>query len=338
MGAALAEARRLFRPISWRGATPDPKDVDCLLFDRTRRVTSFDGTEIAYDVYGRRGPWVALVPGFSCPDSFWRYMLPDLAEDFRVIVWDLRGLGLSGTPRPPGYRARNLSSEDFSISANARDLVAVLDAERVTVAALVGHSMGGQTILEAYRRGPARVSALVFLTAPFESPLRTFYGRDFHTFFRGIQVAIGVLPRPAILLWRTLFVDPRFTTRVAQLSRALGPGARVEDMAEYFRHLQGLDPLVMLKMAEAMRAHSARDVLPTVKPPALIIAAELDTFTPLALAEHMRRAIPHSEFHLVRGAAHGAVIERPAEIDGAVQDFLRRHLKPRAAKAASSRR
>jgi 3-oxoadipate enol-lactonase len=325
-----ARARDLIRPIGWRGDAPDPEHLDgALVFPRDRAVESFDGTRIAYTVLGDRGPWVALVPGFGCSDTFWRLLGPELARDRRVIVWDLRGLGASGYPRRPGYRARNLSTEDFSIESSARDLEAILDGEGAAASSLVGHSLGGQTILEAYRRASHRVSALVFLTAPFESPLRTFYGRDATRAFQAFEASLKLLPRPAILLWRALFLlDPRIPHTLGRAVRAMGPGARVQDMAAYYRHLGGLDPLVMLKMARAMREHSARDVMPTVRVPSLVVAADLDTFCPIGLARIMHESIPGSELHVLEGAGHAAVIEKPDEVNRRVREFLDRNVSP----------
>lgn len=326
VGELVRGARSFLRPIAWR-ANPQERDLEgALIFQRDHRVTSFDGTEIAYGVYGRKGPWVTLVPGFVCPDNFWKYLLPDLARDHRVIVYDARGLGLSGLPRAPGYRARNLSSEDFAVANHARDIAAILDAQNIRQTALIGHSMGGQTILEAYRRFPERVSALVSLTGPFESPIRTFYGRDFTNVFRGVDRFLQLFPRPTVLLWRALFLaNPAIPHTIAQLGRALGPLAKQEDMETYYRHMAFIDPLVMMKMAEAMRSHSAADVLETIRVPMLIVAGTLDTFTPVALAQAMHERVAGSELVVLDGASHGAVIEKPNEVNAAVRDFLSRH-------------
>jgi pimeloyl-ACP methyl ester carboxylesterase len=310
-----------------------------LLFARDRRATSFDGTDIAYSVHGARGPWVVLVPGLFCPDNFWRYLLPELVSTYRVVVWDLRGLGLSGTPRPPGYRASNLSPEDFAMANQARDLAAIFDAEGIDRAALVGHSMGGQVALEAYRLMRARVSAIVMLTAPFESPLQTFYGRDFNNLFRAARATVQALPRPPVVLaWRALFlVNPAVTHQLAQITRALGPDARLDDMATYYRHMAYLDPLIMLMMAEAMRVHSAADLLPSIEVPTLVMAGSLDTFTPPAQAERMRAAVPGAELVTIEDASHGAVIEKPLEVNQQITSFLRRHVGPAVTKPSPSR-
>ena len=330
-GRVLRAAGDFLRPAGWRGLTPDERGLEgCLLFPRDKRVTSFDGTQIAYSVFGSRGPWVALVPGFCCPDNFWRYLLPELRKRYRVIVYDLRGLGLSGLPRRAGRRARSLSADDFTIENHVRDLEAVLDAERVKRAALLGHSMGGQIVLEAYRDFAEQISAVVFLTAPYESATRALYGRDLDTAFRGLELAIRALPRASVLLWRSLFLaNPALTHRMAQVVRALGASAKAEDMATYYRHMAFLDPIVLMKMAHAMRAHSAADVVPTIDVPTLIVAGSADTFAPPRLAKAMHLAIPHSEIVFLEEGTHGAIIEFPEEVNRAVTSFLARHLARR---------
>lgn len=321
-------AQDFFRAPGWRGKTPESDALDgSLIFDREGLVESEDGTEIAYAVHGDSGPWIVLVPGFVCPDNFWKYLLPELAKDYRVIMYDLRGLGRSGTPREPGHRARNLSPDDFSIPKQVEDLAAVMDAAGADRAALIGHSMGGQIILEAYERLGARITALVMLTAPYESPIKTFYGRDFSTIFHLVRRGLTMLPRSTVYAWRALFlINPAVTHRLAQLTKALGPAAKQEDMSSYYRHIAYLDPLVVLMMAEAMRSHSAADVLPKVIVPTLIVAGTRDTFTPFRLAKHMHQTLPNSEMVVIDEGSHGAVIEEPDEINPAISDFLDQHL------------
>ena len=71
------------------------------LFPKDRCVVSFDGTHLAYTIKGSSGPLVALNAGFCCPDNFWRYLAPALARKYRVLIWNYRGMGVSGMPREP---------------------------------------------------------------------------------------------------------------------------------------------------------------------------------------------------------------------------------------------
>lgn len=251
--------------------------------------------------------------------------MPALEDDYRLLIYDLRGHGRSGTPRPPGYRARNLTPEDFSIPNHVRDLEAVMNAAGVEKATLLGHSMGGQIVLEAYRMIPERVAAVVMMTAPFESPLRTFYGRDISDVFHVLRLAAGFLPRPSVLAWRAAMIgNLNVTHQIGRFLRALGPDAQLDDMAPYYRHVAYLDPMVMLMMAEAMRSHSAADILETVDVPALIVCGDIDTFTPIALGEIMTERMPNAELVVIEGASHAAIVEKPHEINEAIRTFLTR--------------
>lgn len=324
----VAGARDFLRPAGWRGKTPNPADLEgSLIFPRNRTAVSFDDTEIAYSVHGDSGPWIVLVPGFVCPDNFWKYLVPELDNDYRLVVYDLRGLGMSGTPRAPGWRARNLKPEDFAIENQVRDIEAILDKEGIDEAVLIGHSMGGQIQLEAYRWFPERISAEVMVTAPFESPLRTFYGKDFTLVFHAVRRLLEVMPRSSVLVWRSLLlINPSLTHELAKLTRALGPEAKLDDMRNYYRHMAYLDPLVILTMAESMRTHSAADLLSKIGVPTLIVSGTRDTFTPPSVAKRKHDEIPHSEHVVIEQAGHGAIIERPDEVNPAIRDFLNRHV------------
>lgn len=63
-----------------------------------RRLTSFDGTEIAYQVRGE-GPAVVLANGLGGTFEAFRYVYEFLGRDYRTLCWDYRGLYGSGVPR-----------------------------------------------------------------------------------------------------------------------------------------------------------------------------------------------------------------------------------------------
>ena len=107
-------------------------------------------------------------------------------------------------------------------------------------------------------------------------------------------------------------------------------------METYYRHMGFIDPLVMMKMAEAMRSHSAADVLSTIRVPTLILAGTLDMFTPPALAEAMHENVPGIELVILEGASHGAVIEKPDEVERRRPRLPDSERRPRAQRAEES--
>lgn len=303
------------------------------LFPKDRCVVSFDGTHIAYTFLGKHqlgAPTAVLCAGYCCPDNFWRYLVPALARRYRVLVWNYRGAGVSGLPREPGYRARNYTVEDFAIDRYARDLKEILDHERIDEIVLIGHSMGVQVCLESYRLMPERVGAIVSVTGPYSSPLRTFYNSTLMPrIFPVARTAINLFPRPARSLWRAVFRS-RLPHPAAIRVGALGPKAKAEDMRPYYEHMAELDPLVMMKMAEAMHRHSAEDLLRRIQAPVLVLVGDRDNFTPPWLGRVMASRIPVAELIVVRDGTHGAIIEQPKVVNKYVLDFLARHLSQNA--------
>jgi pimeloyl-ACP methyl ester carboxylesterase len=117
---------------------------------KDRTVRTDDGADIAYTFLGRpphraAGPVVALCSGFLCPDTWWYHLAPALAsEGYSVLVFHYRGIAQSTLPAVVDRSA-------FAIPRLAADLGAIVAEEQLDDLVLVGHSMGVQVMLEAYR-------------------------------------------------------------------------------------------------------------------------------------------------------------------------------------------
>src|SRR4051812_39739445 len=115
------------------------------------RAIAPDGTEIAFDVRGTGQPTVVLVHGGSCDRTYWQAQLGPLARQGPGVTVDLAGDGESGV------------GADWSIERFGLDVVAVVDRLDLTDVVLVGHSMGGEVVLEAALRLRARVRGIVWV-------------------------------------------------------------------------------------------------------------------------------------------------------------------------------
>lgn len=277
---------------------------------------SFDGTELAWtSAGGDAEPAVVLANGIVCTDTYWTYLFPHLADQGRqVVCWDYRGHGRSGPPANPN---------EVSIGSHARDLWAVADAAGVNRAVLVGHSMGVQTILEAYRGSPERVAGLVAIAGPFEYPAKTFYGAPLlHYALPYLEFTATPVPAVTRAVWRSLTEQGELLDRSGRLGRMIGSAASKELMAEYFAHLSELDPLLVLRMVRAMGDHTARDLLPRIAVPTLVVAGTRDVMTPPRLAAEMAEAIPGSRLEVVEGASHTLPIDEPDLVNRLVEEFV----------------
>ena len=107
------------------------------------RVPSADGTQLNVEVHGPNGaPTVVLIHGWTCNIAFWAPVIRALRteeSDLRVVAYDQRGHGGSEAP----------GKDRYSVPILVEDLTAVLEAtlEPGEQAILVGHSMGGMTVM-----------------------------------------------------------------------------------------------------------------------------------------------------------------------------------------------
>ena len=314
-----------------------PEDRGGHVWPKDREVVTADGAHIRYTVRGAEdGPWVVLCSGYLCPDNFWRGLGEALMARHRVIVLNYRSVGASSHPRAPGWRARDLEAEDYTISALAGDVAAVLDAEGARGAVAMGHSMGCQVALQLWRDRPELVDGLVLVTGPFASPLHTFYGSQLGAWlFPLARHGVPMLPRP---VQRGLLKSARLPVAVplARLARALGPHTPAEEMADYLRHLGEVEPMAALRLAEGMHTFDASPWLGEVNVPTLVVVGSRDTFSPPEIGARLVDAVGPSELVTVDGGTHAALLEHPVEIHDAVAEFLRRRLDgPRWRRLAS---
>ncbi len=144
-------ARR--RADEWRReleADPEWAELSRPVSGELREVRSFDGTALHAEVTGPSdAPSLVLVHGYALNLHGWHYQRRDLADEFRVVAYDLRGHGSS----------ERAAGGDYSIGALGRDLAAVLDAlvPRSAKVLVIGHSLGGMSILSYAKEFPELV-------------------------------------------------------------------------------------------------------------------------------------------------------------------------------------
>jgi pimeloyl-ACP methyl ester carboxylesterase len=262
-----------------------------------------DGARIGYEVSGD-GPALVLGHAVPCDHRMWQSVLPALARHYRVIAIDVRGHGASTAPGR------------FSTASLVDDWLAVLDAEGIARAALVGSSIGGMTAIELAARAPERVGALVLVgtSAEQESLGRRVLNR--------VLLAIAGLLGPVGSFERKLELD-LFAARTRRerpdVVRQVLAWARSHDWRSFLR---------------ALRAIAARPsllpLLPRIRCPALIVAGAEDRRMPPARAERIAAGIAEAEVRVVAETGHLVPLEAPEAWLGAVLPFLDRHWPARS--------
>jgi pimeloyl-ACP methyl ester carboxylesterase len=278
------------------------------------QVTAPDGTRIWWSDRGEGAPAALLTDGIGCAGYIWRHLEVQLAAHRRVVRWNYRGHGRSEAPRDPS-RVTLLDAVD--------DLFLVLDAAGERRAVLFGHSMGVQVCLEAHRRAPDRVAALVLVCGAPGRTIDAFHDSPvLKTTFPYARRAVERFPELARLAFRA--VVP--TEAALKLALAFETNARLaprEDLVRYLRDLAEVDPSLFVRMLASASAHDATDHLPAIDVPTLVVAGERDSFTPMWLSVRMHGAIPGSELLALPGGTHLGPLEHPELLGRRVEEFLR---------------
>ncbi|NJM24550.1 MAG: alpha/beta hydrolase [Bacteroidia bacterium] len=108
------------------------------------------GVRINYSVTGDGPVAVVLVHGWNIDKSYWDEHVPALSVKFKVVTLDLGGHGASGKNR-----------STWKLKDYAADVIAVINGLALDNVILVGHSMGGNIILEVANAIPDKVIGFV---------------------------------------------------------------------------------------------------------------------------------------------------------------------------------
>ena len=262
------------------------------------------GRKISYAGAGEDGDVILLVHGYGGDRNSWLFLQEPLAARYRVYALDLPGHGTSAKDVGAGPAGPEGPAGTLSVLAGA--VTGVLDALGAERAHLVGHSMGGAVALAVAARDPGRIASLT-LIAPsgFGSEINAGYLRG----FAGAQTRRELKP-----VVGQLFADELLVTR--QL---------VEDLLAYKR-LDGVDEALhalvdTLLDGDVQRADSAAlmaAIGDTV--PVTVVWGRADRIIPAAQAESVAGAVRH----LVDGAGHMPHMERPAEVQAAIEETIAR--------------
>ncbi len=291
-------------------APPKLPEVD------VRRVRAADGTELTLRDAGS-GPTALLCAGLGGSWRAWSPQVAYLGDRLRFVSWDPRGFYDSSPPA---------DADAVGVGQHALDALEVLDAAEAERAVLFGWSMGVQVALELFRRAPDRVAALVLLAGT----------ADGSRFGLGTGRGEGLMSRLTSPWLRRLgdaaWLLESAARRVADAPEAmrwaerLGLVARSRDEASFdalAQDLKAVDLRTWVRTFEALRRHDARDVLPEVDVPTLVIAGARDVFVPVGEAERRAEAIPGAERMIVPDATHFVALEAPEVGNLRLEKFFR---------------
>lgn len=258
---------------------------------------NLDGLALFYHDEGQGEP-VLLIHGFPFSSEMYQPQRAELSTRFRVVTPDLRGMGRSDVQN---------AIDGYSLDVYADDLVVLLDHLGIGQVIVGGMSMGGYILFALLRRHPDRVKGIILIDTKAaadteEAKANRYKMAEQARAEDSSAVVESMLPK--MLTERTRNERPELVQFVREMMLATS-----------------VEGIVAAQEAMAARPDST-SMLPNINVPVLIIVGSEDPLTPPSVAEEMQRQIPNARLVVIEGAAHAANLERPEEVNRALEEWL----------------
>ena len=296
-------------------------------YDSALTVTAADGTDLHVEIVEAKEPsgkpTIVFVHGFALDMGtfyFQRQALTELGEH-RLVFYVQPGHGRSG----------RLESGDYDLAALGKSLGAVLDA---TVPdghiILVGHSMGGMTIMAFAEQYPEwfgeRVTGVVLMSTSAGLVDKTKLG---------LQSVVARASAPFFPLWGgaariggTALDRARLATSDLAwlLTRryGFGDGAPSPSLVTFVEQMNSKTSVETLtRYLHTLYTHNRFPALSALRGvPVLVLVGTKDYLTPVAHSEEILRHLPEAELLKIDNSGHVVMLEKADEVDAALIAFL----------------
>ncbi len=252
---------------------------------------------VSYIDEGREGSSVIIfIHGFPFNKSMWNFQVEPLKDNYRLIMYDIRGHGNS-----------DAGNEVFSIDLFANDLIGLMDALKIDKAILCGLSMGGYIALNAMGKHHERFDALVLSDTQCIADTPEAKEKRMRAIESIKYTGVGKYAEESI---KNFFSPESFLTR----------GKEIADVKEMIVKTSE-QSLCNTLLALSVRKETC-NILPEIKVPVLIMVGNEDKITPPATARFMHEKIEGSFLKIIDHAGHLSNLENPGEFNVQLKKFV----------------
>jgi len=262
-------------------------------------VKTPDGLTISAQEWGNpQGPEILLIHGFAQSHMSWiRQVKSDLAKDFRIITYDLRGHGNSDKPLDKAPYHDNKAWGD--------EVKAVMDAAGLKRPVLVGWSYAGRVISDyVTTHGPDKLAGINFVDASIKF-FPEFVGEN----LKNLPL-MGSEDMAANIKATRDFVRGCFEKQ---------PTA--DDFETMLSFNMMVPPVVRTNLGG--RALDATEVMSKLKIPVLVTHGDKDRNSKLGTAQYTAKTIPGAKLSVYEGVGHAPFYEDAARFNTELAEFVR---------------
>ncbi len=255
------------------------------------------GNPISYIDEGQAsGMPIIFIHGFPFNKWTWQNQLEVLKDKYRVVAYDVQGHGKSG-----------MGSGPFTITQFADDLFLFMDAIKIEAAIVCGLSMGGYIALNAIRRQPTRIEALILCDTQCAADTEEGKKKRMDTIASVREKGLTQYAHDSV---QKLFSKHSLSDKadaVLSIKKTI---------------LQTpVESIVNTLKALADREETCSS-LQQINIPVLILVGESDTITPPEAAKKMNALITGSTFKEIELAGHVSNLENPESFNSHIKNFL----------------
>ncbi|MDB5612435.1 MAG: alpha/beta hydrolase [Devosia sp.] len=318
VGLGLQAFSFLGRPVITPLLAKPDTDPTSAKRDNGQVVEGASGSRLYVEQHGNpAAPPIILVHGWAMDSTIWFYAKRDLARNFRVLSWDLPGMGKS-TPASPSA---------IGLSEFAQDLKIIIGLAGGKKVILVGHSIGGMTIQTLARDEAAffnqHVAGTVLVNTTYTNPLKTMILSGLAQAIRWPLLEplmrLGILLQPLVWLsgWQSYF------SGTAHIANRLGFGKYVtRSQLEHTTLLSTRNPPGNIHRGNlAMFRWDATKAMTNITSPLLVLSGAMDIVTKPQAGQTIANDRAGGIYNEVEGANHMGFLERPDIYNAAIATF-----------------
>jgi 3-oxoadipate enol-lactonase len=261
-------------------------------------VIEANGIQIYYELHGPpEAEVLVLSNGVLMSTASWAYQTPVLSRDYRLLLYDCRGMWQSEHPSGP-----------YSMAQHAGDLAVLLDSLDINAAHIGGTSYGAEISMVFALKYPERTKSLIVTSAVSQvDPI--------------LQGMIGGWIAAAQAKDPELFFQTVYPLTFSE-SWIAANQPLLDQAGERYK---SIDFEAMLALLLSFAELDITAQLPQISAPTLVAVGELDLLKPRRYSDIIAQGIPGAELALIPHAGHAALWEQAGLFNTLILGFLAKH-------------
>jgi 3-oxoadipate enol-lactonase len=232
---------------------------------------------------------LVFVHGWAEHHQVWREQIEFFQDKYQLLLYDLRGFGLSSKP-----------AYGYSLKLQSKYLHALIQTLNLTDYWVIGHSLGGMITLHYCEKFAEELNGAVLIDTTSFIPTKVTTLRSLGTFF---------ISKTLRTIWQKTLKSMRTEKRRILIQNLIHD---VESVPLYVSAACGISVL-----------NSKVDLQKITCPIQIIVGAD-DALTPVDLSEKMHQKIPNSHLAIIPDTGHMSFIEKPEEINPLLAEFFQK--------------